>query len=99
MIYPNRPPQGRDEYVAGERSMLEMVPDYRIEATSLLEAGDHIVLELRMQGTQRPDIGGRAFSVTGAYIFRFEGGRIVEERAYPDLAGLRGQLSPRKQRE
>ncbi|MHB8576265.1 MAG: ester cyclase [Dehalococcoidia bacterium] len=95
IVYPGREPQKPAEYVASERAMLESVPDYRIEAISILEAGDHVVLELRAQGTQRPDLGGRSFSITGAYIFRLAEGRIVEERAYPDIAGLRRQLSPR----
>jgi ketosteroid isomerase-like protein len=96
IVYPNRPPQAPSEYAEGERAMLASVPDYRIEATSLLEADDsHVVLELAMRGTQREDLGGRSFRITGAYIFRLEDGLIVEERAYPDLAGLRKQLSPR----
>jgi ketosteroid isomerase-like protein len=95
IVYPGREPQAPADYVAGERAMLESVPDYRIEATSILEAGDHVVLELRAQGRQRSDLGGRSFSITGAYIFRLAAGRIVEERAYPDIAGLRRQLSPR----
>ena len=40
-----------------------------------------------MGGTQREDLGGQAFSMAGAYIFRLENGLIVEERAYPDMAG------------
>ena len=76
--------------------MFAAVPNYRIEVLSLLEAGDdHAVLELKMQGTQREDLGGRSFATTGAYIFKLQDGLIVEERAYPDMAGLRRQLSPR----
>lgn len=96
IIYPGRDVQTPAQLAAGERSMLENVPDYRIEATSLLDADDgHVLLELRMGGTQREDLGGRTFSITGAYVFRLANGKIVEERAYPDLAGLRRQLSPR----
>ncbi len=93
--YPGRAAQTPPEYVAGERAMLDAVPDYQIAATSLLEAEDHVVLELRATGTQRSDLGGRSFAITGAYIFRLADGSIVEERAYPDIAGLRRQLSPR----
>ena len=97
IVYPGREAQDPATYSAGERAMLANVPDYHIEATSLIEAaGEHVVLELRMGGTQREDLGGRAFSMTGAYIFRLEHGLIVEERAYPDIAGLRRQLSPRQ---
>jgi ketosteroid isomerase-like protein len=96
IIYPGRDAQDPASYSAGERAMLANVPDYHIEATSLIEAqGGHVLLELRMGGTQRQDLGGRAFSITGAYIFRLEDDLIVEERAYPDSAGLRKQLSPR----
>ncbi len=77
--------------------MFAAVPDYKIEITSLLTADDgHAVLELKMQGTQREDLGGRSFTISGAYIFRVEDGLIAEERAYPDAAGLRRQLSPRR---
>lgn len=93
--YPGRDPQAPAEHAKGERAMLESVPDYAIEATSILEAeGGHVLLELRMGGTQREDLGGRNFSITGAYVFRIENGLIVEERAYPDMAGLRRQLRP-----
>jgi steroid delta-isomerase-like uncharacterized protein len=96
IVYPGREVQIPAQLAAGERAMLESVPDYRIEATSVLEAEDgHVLLELRMSGTQRADLGGRSFSITGAYVFRLADGKIVEERAYPDLAGLRRQLSPR----
>jgi ketosteroid isomerase-like protein len=96
IIYPGRQAQDPASYGAGERAMLANVPDYHIEATSLIEAdGGHVVLELKMGGTQREELGGRAFSIIGAYIFRMENGLIVEERAYPDSAGLRRQLSPR----
>lgn len=95
IIYPGRPSQNPTDYVAVERGMIDSVPDYTIEATSILETGDYAVLELRASGTQRPDLGGRSFSIVGAYIFQFAHGRIVEERAYPDIAGLRRQLSPR----
>ncbi len=96
VIYPGRPLQAPDEYTEGERAMLASVPDYRIEASSVIEAeGGHVLLELTMRGTQREDLGGKSFEVTGAYVFRLENGLIVEERAYPDMAGLRRQLSPR----
>jgi ketosteroid isomerase-like protein len=96
ILYPGRPVQAPKEQVEGERQMLASVPNYAIEATSLLEVEDgHVLLELRMSGTQREDLGGRSFEITGAYVFRLEDGLIVEERAYPDLAGLRRQLSPR----
>ena len=95
--YPGREVQDVATYTAGERSMLESVPDYHIEAASVLEGeGGHVTVELAMGGTQRADLGGRSFSITGAYIFRLDNGRIVEERAYPDMAGLRRQLSPRQ---
>jgi ketosteroid isomerase-like protein len=94
ICYPGRPEQSPPDYAEGERNMLAAVPDYHIEATSLLEAdGGHVLLELRMEGTQRPDLGGKHFTITGAYVFRLEEGRIVEERAYPDSAGLRRQLA------
>lgn len=94
--YPGREAQSPAELARAERAMLENVPDYQIEAISVLEADDgHVLLELRMGGTQREDLGGREFSITGAYVFRLVEGKIVEERAYPDLAGLRRQLSPK----
>ncbi len=95
IIYPQRPLQSPQEHSEGERGMFEAIPNYHIEITALLEADDdHVVLELTMEGTQRADLGGRSFTITGAYVFKVGGGLIVEERAYPDLAGLRKQLSP-----
>ena len=92
--YPGRPVQNVVDYTNGERGMLVAVPDYHIEATSVIEGRDgSVVIELKMGGTQREDLGGRAFAVTGAYVFKLEAGKVVEERAYPDIAGLRRQLS------
>ncbi len=93
ILYPGREPQPVATYIESERGMLESVPGYQIRPLSILAAdGGHVLLELEMSGTQRKDLGGRSFTVTGAYVFRVEGGLIVEERAYPDLAGLRRQL-------
>ena len=47
------------------------------------------------RGTQREDLGGRSFTGTGPYIFRLAAGEVIEERAHPDIAGLRKQLSGR----
>ena len=92
--YPGRPAQGVAEYTNGEREMLKAVPDYHIAPKAVTESGDGtLVLELEMRGTQREDLGGRSFTVTGAYIFQLAAGKVVEERAYPDIAGLRKQLS------
>ncbi len=96
ILYPGRDPQTPAQLAAAERAMLENVPDYWIEATSVIEAdGGHVLLELRMGGAQRDELGGRSFAITGAYVFRLANGKIIEERAYPDLAGLRRQLSSR----
>ena len=48
-----------------------------------------------VRGTQREDLGGRSFTGTGPYIFRLAAGKVIEERAHPDIAGLRKQLSGR----
>lgn len=97
IIYPHRGPQTPKEHAEGERSMFTTIPDYRIEPAALFEAdGDRVVLELKMTGTQRPDVGGRSFAITGAYVFTMRDGLIAEEHAYPDLQGLRRQLSPPK---
>lgn len=48
-----------------------------------------------VRGTQREDPGGRPFTVAGADIFQLAAGEVVEQRAYPDIAGLRKQLSGR----
>jgi ketosteroid isomerase-like protein len=94
--YPGRPARNVTDYANDERGMLTAVPNYAIEATSILEAeGGHVILEITFRGTQREDLGGRSFEATGAYIFRLANGKIVEERAYPDTAGLRKQLSGR----
>src|SRR5689334_20965584 len=67
--YPGRPARNVTDYANDERGMLEAVPNYAIEATSILEAdGGHVVLEITFRGTQREDLGGRSFEATGAYI-------------------------------
>jgi ketosteroid isomerase-like protein len=96
IIYPHRGPQLPAEHAEGERNMFAAVPNYKIDTISLLEAEqEHVLLEIRLEGTQREDLGGRSFNVTGAYIFTMRDGLIQEEHAYPDLQGLRRQLNPK----
>jgi steroid delta-isomerase-like uncharacterized protein len=93
VVYPGsvRTPQDQADREGG---MLAAIPDYRIDVTQLLDAADdHVLLEIAISGTQRADLGGKRFAITGAYVFKMRDGLIQEERAYPDMAGLRKQLS------
>jgi steroid delta-isomerase-like uncharacterized protein len=72
-------------------------PDAHWHVDEMLEAGDRVITRWTGTGTHRGDLAGmpptgRTATVTGVWIHRIEGGRIVESWDVWDALGLFTQL-------
>lgn len=72
-------------------------PDFHIEFDQVRVAGDLIVSEWTISGTQDGPLGelppsGRAVQLSGVALSRVRNGRIVEDRVYLDRLALMEQL-------
>jgi len=72
-------------------------PDFHLEFDRVRVAGDVIVSEWTISGTQEGPLGefpptGRAITVSGVALSRVRNGRIVEDRVYLDRLTLMEQL-------
>lgn len=76
-------------------------PDMRVKTVSRVVGDDAIAAEIEFMGTNTGPMamGGneipptnKAVTGRGSYIARVQGGRIVEFRSHPDVAGLMMQL-------
>jgi steroid delta-isomerase-like uncharacterized protein len=89
---------GREAIRKSYAEDLSWATDFRCEVVSVMVLGPRGTLEWVWSGTQTGDIPGllpatgRAFSVRGASVFEFEGGRIKKQSNYFDAAGFLMQL-------
>jgi steroid delta-isomerase-like uncharacterized protein len=79
------------------RRLLAAFPDLRITMEDQIAEGDRLAVRYRGEGTHRAEwwgmpASGKRISYTGILIVCFEGGRIAEYWAQPDLPGLLQQL-------
>ena len=82
---------------SGLRSLLAAFPDLHITVEDQIAEGDEVALRYRGEGTHRGEWRGIAptgkqIRYTGILIQRFEGDKIAEFWAQPDLLGLLQQL-------
>jgi steroid delta-isomerase-like uncharacterized protein len=80
-------------------ALLAAFPDFQIERTALHHADDAVIVECRLEGTQRGEwVGikpsGRKMDVPAALFFLFDGEGLICERAYFDQATVVRQLAP-----
>jgi steroid delta-isomerase-like uncharacterized protein len=98
-------PQGPMRGAAAQRALGEAfkaaVPDNRLEALRIFEAGDTVIVEGVYSGTQTGDLvgpggtvpaSGRSFSLPYVDLFQVRDGKIVAHRIYWDNATLMAQL-------
>jgi predicted ester cyclase len=79
------------------RGLLTAFPDLRITVEDQIEEGDRLAIRYRGEGTHQAEwrgipARGARISYTGILIVRFQGDRIAEYWAQPDLLGLLQQL-------
>jgi steroid delta-isomerase-like uncharacterized protein len=84
-------------------SLRAAFPDLRVTLEDVISAGDKVVVRWTDRGTHRGEFlgmaqTGRRVSTTGITIFRFSGGKIVEQWTNWDTLSLLGQLGARDRR-
>jgi steroid delta-isomerase-like uncharacterized protein len=89
--------EGREAFKRGLAEWQAAFPDWEISIEELIAEGDKVAGRWRCRGTHRgPLMGiaptGRRVSWTANDIFRIEAGRIAENTAEEDIAGLLRQL-------
>ena len=73
------------------------LPDLRVPIEDLISEGDRVVIRWRARGTHQGELmgippTGNRVQMTGMYMSRISGGKIVEEWNIYDLLGLMQQL-------
>ena len=95
------PMHGLDEVRAYAQAWFEAFPDLALRQTNRVLADDAVAAELEFTGTNTGPLvaagnqippTGRSVIGRGAYFARFEGDKVVEFSAYPDMAGMMTQL-------
>ena len=95
--------QGKQAVRAYTQDWFSAWPDLQIKVTNRVVTDDQLAAELEFTGTNTvplrlaPDAPaipptGKKVQVKGTYFVRFENGKAVEVRNYPDTAGLMMQL-------
>lgn len=79
-------------------ALMTAFPDFRVEPVRLYHAGDCVIVETRMTGTQKGDwlgmpASGKGIDLMAACFFQFEEDRLMCERVYFDNATMVRQLS------
>lgn len=96
-----KPMRSLDEVRGYVRGWIEAFPDLGVEQTNRVVDDNAVAGELVFTGTNNGPLGvagttlpptGRTVVGRGAYFARFEGDKVVEFSAYPDLAGMMMQL-------
>lgn len=99
-VPPARSYRGPEEIKGFLTAIWSWAPNVQFEVTSLAVAGDTVVAEWVMSGTQTGAIGqipaiGNDFSVRGVSVMEIEGGRITRNSDYYDLSSLLVQFGVR----
>lgn len=73
--------------------------NFHIEPGPLLHGDEHVLVEIRMSGTQAAEFAGipssgRSFDTRVACLYEFEGDELVRERVYMDFADIARQPAP-----
>jgi steroid delta-isomerase-like uncharacterized protein len=93
----HEPLKGLDGYMQILGMMRSAFPDINWTLQETITEGDKIVARFETRGTHDgPFMGvpptGKKICMTALNIYRFENGKIVEERGQPDIFGLMVQI-------
>jgi steroid delta-isomerase-like uncharacterized protein len=89
--------RGKEELRAFGQQVFNAFPDFKIELSTHVAAGDWAMLEWTMSGTHQADLPGmpatgKSFFVRGATALQLDDGRIRRNSDYWDVATLLTQL-------
>jgi steroid delta-isomerase-like uncharacterized protein len=98
-----QPMQGKDAVRAYIQNWFSAWPDLKIKVTNRVVTEDQLAAELEFTGTNTVPLQlapgapaipptGKKVQVRGTYFVKFENGKAVEVRNYPDMASLLMQL-------
>jgi steroid delta-isomerase-like uncharacterized protein len=87
--------KGIRKAVSGHRTSF---PDWIEQIVDIVAEGDRVAIRFRSRGTQKGEFNGipptgRKVDIFEVAIFRLENGRIAEQWGFPDIMGLRQQLT------
>ena len=92
---------GADAIIEALQGWKAAMPDARGTVTSAVESGQRVVLEVTWEGTQTGEMvteqgtippSGKRQTTPAAFVFDFEGGKLVESRHYFDLLTFLRQI-------
>jgi len=92
---------GADAIIEALQGWKAAMPDVKGTVTSAVESGQRVALEVTWEGTQTGEMvteqgtippSGRRQMTPGAFIFDFEGGKLIESRNYFDLLTFLKQI-------
>lgn len=83
------PRRGREKIVANLSALLSAYPDFHIEITGMVEAGDSVAVEILTTGTNLNPLRGapptgKAMSIREGMFIRLKDGRIEKMTSYWD---------------
>jgi steroid delta-isomerase-like uncharacterized protein len=87
--------KGIRKAVSGHRTSF---PDWNEQIVDIVAEGDRVAIRFRSRGTQKREFNGipptgRKVDIFEVAIFRLENGRMAEQWGFPDIMGLRQQLT------
>jgi steroid delta-isomerase-like uncharacterized protein len=96
--FPGTRVEGREALRAFVTAHRDAFPDWTETVEDLIVEGNRVATRFTSTGTQRGAFlgvpaTGRRVEIGEASVFHLEGGRIVEQWAYPDVSALQQQLS------
>jgi len=92
---------GADAIIEALQGWKVAMPDVKGTVTSAVESGQRVALEVTWEGTQTGEMvteqgtippSGKRQRTPGAFIFDFEGGKLIESRNYFDLLTFLKQI-------
>jgi steroid delta-isomerase-like uncharacterized protein len=92
---------GADAIIEALQGWKAAMPDVKGTVTSAVESGQRVALEVTWEGTQTGEMvteqgtippSGKRQRTPGAFIFDFEGGKLIESRNYFDLLTFLKQI-------
>ena len=92
---------GADAIIEALQGWKAAMPDVKGTVTGAVESGQRVVLEVTWEGTQTGEMvteqgtippSGKRQRTPSAFLFEFEGGKLVESRNYFDLLTFLRQI-------